>query len=221
MHSILNDDTLVAPVDRDRYTLTFGPEGVLSVRADCNQVTGTYRQIGRRLRLQLGASTLVACPPDSQADEFIKELGAVVSQVTTENVLVLNLTQDTGSMVFEPQPALSLDGTSWDVQSYNNGQQAVTTPLVGTSMTAVFADGIIAGDSGCNSYHATYTVDGTSISIGAMVSTRRACADDVMAQEQAFLTALQAATQYELTADRLTLRDDAGAIQVDLLPASS
>ena len=221
VHSVINDDSVIVPTDSDRYTVTFGTDGTLSVRADCNQVTGFYHQSGRRLTLQLGPSTLVACPPDSQADEFLKELGAVVSQVSTDTFLVLNLARDSGSMVFEPQPALSLEGTTWTVQSYNNGNQAVTTPLQNTEMTAVFQGGTVAGNAGCNSYHGAYTVDGTSISIGPLVVTRRVCGNNVMAQEQAFLTALQAATQYELNADRLSLRDDDGALQVDFLPASS
>ena len=41
VHSVLDEDTFVAPVDRDRYTVTFGPGGIVSVRADCNQVSGT------------------------------------------------------------------------------------------------------------------------------------------------------------------------------------
>ena len=62
-------------------------------------------------------------------------------------------------------------------------------------------------------------MDGTSVSIGPLTTTRLACADEVMEQEQAYLAALQASTQYELTADRLTLRNDDGAIQVDFLRA--
>ena len=140
VHSLLDDDTLVAPIDRDRYTVQFGAGGILVVRADCNQVIGSYRQVGRRLSLQLGPSTLVACPPGSQADVFLQQLGAVVSQVSTDTVLVLNLRQDSGSMVFEPQPAVALSGTSWHVLSYNNGRGAVTTLLPETAMTATFGD---------------------------------------------------------------------------------
>ena len=61
-------------------------------------------------------------------------------------------------------------------------------------------------------------MQGRSLAIGPLATTRLACAEPVMDQEQAFLTALQASTRYELTADRLTLRNDDGAIQVDLLP---
>ncbi len=222
VHSVLDDETFVAPIDRDRYTVTFGAAGMLSVRADCNQVSGTYRQLGRRLSIQLGPSTLAACPPGSHADEFLQQLSAVVSQVTTETVLVLNLREDSGSMVLEPQPTLSLTGTNWLVLSYNNGRGAVTTPQPETEMSAAFGDdGTISGSSGCNTFSGTYSVDGTTLSIGPLSTTRLACAEPVMEQEQAYLDALQASTQYELASDRLTLRNDDGAIQVDYLPAAA
>jgi heat shock protein HslJ len=118
MYSI-TDDGSVAPVDRDQYTLRFEADRTLSVRADCNQVSGTYRQVGCRLSLQFGASTRAACPPGSRADMFLQQLAAVVSQVSTESVLVLNLRQDSGNMLFEPQAAVALNASSWQVQSYN------------------------------------------------------------------------------------------------------
>src|SRR5215471_11812825 len=181
VHSVINDDTFVAPVDRTRYTIAFAADGTFSARADCNQVNGTYRQFGRRLTLQLGPSTLVACPPDSKADDFVQQLGAVTSQAGTDTALVLNLRLDSGSMVFEAQPELTLSNTSWNVQSYNNGRAAVTTPLPDTSMTVVFAeDGTISGSSGCNAYAGTYTVDGTSISISEVATTRLFCSNDVL-----------------------------------------
>jgi heat shock protein HslJ len=221
VHSVMDNDTFVAPIDRDRYTIDFATNGTFSAQADCNQVSGTYRLLGRRLSLQLGPTTLAACPPQSKSDDFIQQLGAVVSQAGTDTALVLNLRQDSGSMVFEAQPPLSLTNTSWQVQSYNNGQGGVTTLIPDTSMTAVFGDdGTLSGSSGCNAFAGTYTVDGTSISIGPLATTLLACDQAVMDQEQAFLTALQASTQFQLTATRMSMRSDDGALQVDLVPGS-
>ena len=221
MYSVTDDDASVRPVDRDRYTIAFEADGTLSVRADCNQVSGTYRQVGRKLSLQLGPSTQAACPPGSRADVFVQQLGAVVSQVSTDSVLVLNLQQDSGNMLFEPRAPMPLSGTNWQVQSYNNGRGAVTTPLQDSEMTAVFAsDGTISGSSGCNSFTGSYSVDGSSLSIGSVTATQQTCSDPVMEQEQAYLTALQASTKYSQTADRLTLRNDDGATQVDFLLAT-
>jgi heat shock protein HslJ len=51
-----------------------------------------------------------------------------------------------------------------------------------------------------------------------MITTRRACTSEAAAaQEQAFLAALAASTRFELAADYLTLRNDAGATQVGLV----
>jgi putative lipoprotein len=87
-------------------------------------------------------------------------------------------------------------------------------------MTVKFdSEGSVAGSSGCNVFSGSYTDDGTTLSIGPLATTRRACAIPIMQQEQAFLTALQASTQYELTSQQLTLRNPEGAIQVTLLPA--
>jgi heat shock protein HslJ len=222
VHSVVNDDTFVAPVDRDRYTIAFATDGTFSARADCNQLNGTYRQFGRRLTLQPGPMTLAACGPDSKADDFVQQLGAVASQAGTDTALVLNLRLDSGSMVFEAQPTRVVSGTSWDVQSYNNGRGGVTTLVPDTSMTVHFAeDGTISGSSGCNAFAGSYTVDGDSITISQLATTKLICSNDVMEQEQAFLTALAASTQYALAADRMTTRNDDGAIQVDLVPPAS
>jgi len=219
VHSVIGNDTFVAPVDRDRYTISFANDGTFSARADCNQLSGTYRQLGRRLTLQPGPMTLVACPPGSNADDFVQQLGAVTSQAGTDTSLVLNLRLDSGSMVFEAQPTLVVNGTIWDVQSYNNGRGGVTTLIADTSMSVNFAeDGTISGSSGCNAFAGTYTVDGSSITVGELGTTQLICPTDVITQEQAFLTALQASTQYQLAADRMTTRNDDGAIQVELVP---
>ena len=134
--------------------------------------------------------TLAACPPGSKADDFLQQLCAVVSQAGTDTALVLNLRQDSGSMVFEAKPVPPLTNTVWQVRSYNNGRGGVTTLLADTSMIALFRDdGTSSGSSGCNTYSGMYTVHDTSISIGPLVTTLLACAPEVIQQEQAFLPA--------------------------------
>jgi heat shock protein HslJ len=62
------DGTSVVVADPTRYTIEFQAGGMLAVRADRNNVLGIYTVNGNELNIQLGPSTLVACPPDSQAD---------------------------------------------------------------------------------------------------------------------------------------------------------
>src|SRR5262245_23765161 len=81
-----------------------------------------------------------------------------------------------------------------------------------TQPDATFGDdGVVSGNTGCNSYRGLYTTTGVTIAIGSLVSTRRACPSEAAtAQEQAFLAALGESTGYELRVDRLTLRDAGG-----------
>jgi heat shock protein HslJ len=115
----------------------------------------------------------------------------VISQASTDTALVLNLQRDSPSMIFEPQPRPSLSDTGWQAQSYNNARGGVTSLLPDTAITALFgSDGTIAGDSGCNAYLGTYTVDGESLGIADVGTTPRACDAAIDGQEQAYLAAL-------------------------------
>jgi len=222
IRSEYSDDSVTRVANPNNYTVTFHPDGTLAIRADCNQVAGTYvATASSQLTLRLGPTTLVACPPGSQADTFTRDLMNVVTYVFSGENLVMNMRLDAGNMIFEPQPALSLTDTSWDVQSYNNGRGGVTTIITGTQLNATFgADGHVSGSAGCNTFNGSYTVEGSNLSIGPLATTRRACPEPIMQQETAFLNALGATTVFELTAERLTLRDADGATQVIFVPAA-
>jgi heat shock protein HslJ len=216
------DGSVVEAGNPIRYTIAFRPDGTLSIRADCNQVVGTYTRQGASLTLRLGATTLAACPPDSQADVFVRDLSAVAAYVFSGDHLVLNMRLDTGNMIFEQQPVASLTDTAWHVQSYNNGQGGVVTTLPQTQLTAQFGpDQRVVGSAGCNRFTGTFALDGESVSFGPLATTRMACPEPIMDQERAFLAALEATTQFTQTGDRLTLRNADGAIQAILVSATT
>jgi heat shock protein HslJ len=130
---------------------------------------------------------------------------------------MLGLDSDRGSMAFSPtEPSLS--GGTWLVTGINNGRGAVSSVVSETLVTAEFGDdGRLTGRTGCNDYLATYSADGSTISVGPVFTTRQACPSDAAAtQEQALLNALAAASTYEVSSDRATLRNDAGAAQLTL-----
>lgn len=58
--------------------------------------------------------------------------------------------------------------------------------------TLVFgADGKVSGSGSCNSFGGTYKLSGDDgLEFGPLATTRKACAPDVMAQENAYLKAL-------------------------------
>jgi heat shock protein HslJ len=212
----MNDGTVTTAADPSRYLIQFNTDGTLDIKADCNNVGGMYTTDGNQLTISLGPSTLIACPPDSQADAFTQGLSKIGSYLFDGDNLVLEIKLDSGTMTFSPSAPISLVG-AWDVTNVNNGNQAVVSLATGTAITMNFAaDGTVSGNAGCNTFTGTYETSGTTLTVGPLASTRMACAEPagVMEQETQFLTALQNAATYELSNNTLTIRDAGGATQV-------
>jgi heat shock protein HslJ len=147
--------------------------------------------------------------------QFIRSALGVLTFIAVLNIGMSSLAR--------PERALAqqvLVGTSWNVTSYNvQGSQA---PVVaGSQPTLVFGtDGTVSGNTGCNDFSGSYSVSGSTITFGPMASTLSACTGlSLAAQEQAYLTALNASTTYQLSADQLVLTDANGAPQVILTAA--
>ncbi|NIN34520.1 MAG: META domain-containing protein [Gammaproteobacteria bacterium] len=58
-------------------------------------------------------------------------------------------------------------------------------------------DGRIHGLAGCNQYSGSYQISGELLSVGLLISTRRACPEALMNQEAFFLELLQLATGFD------------------------
>jgi heat shock protein HslJ len=84
----------------ERYTLKLGPDGQVDVLADCNRLGGTYTLTDTHITVALTTSTMAACPPDSLADRFIKELNASAIYFTEGEELLVDLQYDSGTMRF-------------------------------------------------------------------------------------------------------------------------
>jgi heat shock protein HslJ len=99
-----------------------------------------------------------------------------------------------------------IDDAKWFLRSYGeeNNLQAL---IEDTEITATFnsAKGEVIGSAGCNTYFATYEVNGNKLSIFEMAFTEMACLspEGVMEQEQEFLTILAKAQSFQ--ADDMTL----------------
>jgi len=213
----MNDGSSRTPRDPNKYLIEFLADGRVAVQADCNRVSGTYTVNGNRLAITLGPSTLVACPPGSLGDEFVKQLGNIRSYFFKGENLILEIKMDSGSMIFAPSAPAGLPGTSWEVISYNNGKQAVVSLLTGTDISLNFGtDRQVSGNAGCNTYSGGYQASGNALKVGPLVSTQKACATPagVMEQEQQYLAALQNSATFEIAGDTLTIRDASGAMQV-------
>jgi heat shock protein HslJ len=107
-------------------------------------------------------------------------------------------------------------GDSHDVLKLEEGlwvlNDARDVPLpAGVVPTAGFHESVLRGSTGCNQYTAPYTVDGDSMDIGAVASTRMACPSPRDTVEQGYVAALGLVGGWAIDGDELVLSDGDGA----------
>jgi heat shock protein HslJ len=164
----------------------------------CNSFFGAYTIDGDRVVIGSLGGTMMACAEAPMAVETaVKSALAGTFRYTFAD---RRLTLHAGGepvMVFEPEPAPTLEGAAWSVTGFNNGRQAVVSPLPGTTLSLTFKGGTVTGFGGCNAFRAKYTATAGRVVIGPAAATRKAClAEGVMQQEREFLAAVEAATTW-------------------------
>jgi heat shock protein HslJ len=207
-------------------TANFGTDGKLSGSAGCNNYTASYQTEGSKISIGPAASTMKACEQAvmDQEQQYLAALATAAMYRLDGNKLELRTAAGALAASFTQAPASSeaLPGSSWIVTGYNNGKQAVVSVALGTELTANFgADGMLSGSSGCNTYSASYKIDGNKISIGPAATTMKACEQAVMDQEQQYLAALATAATYRIDGNQLELRTAAGALAASFTKAST
>ena len=97
------DGAIVSPDDGAKYTLTFGADGAVAARIDCNRGRGTWKSSSPS-QLALGplALTRAMCPPQSMHDRIVKHWPYVRSYVIKGGHLFLSLMADGGIYEFQP-----------------------------------------------------------------------------------------------------------------------
>ena len=194
-------------------------DGKISGSSGCNQYAGIYKVDGNRILISSPlSSTLMACSQEimDQETAYLEALGETRLFTASQDRLTFKDAGGNDLLVFNAQTQ-DLADTSWEVTSYNNGQQAVTSVLAGTTITAEFGkDGTLSGNSSCNDYSGPYKATGNQIEIGPLGSTRKACADPagVMDQEAQYLAALETVAIFKIEGKVLELRSADGALAV-------
>ncbi len=100
----LTDGTQVLVSDPAGYSIRFLSDGTLEGQADCNTFGGGYTIVDSSLTIQLGPTTLVACPEGSLDSDYLGQLAQVAAYTMEGENLFLNLAADSGNMVFNQQP---------------------------------------------------------------------------------------------------------------------
>ena len=182
----------------------------------CNSYFGPYSVDGDQVSVGPLTSTRVACDETlmTQETNYLAAFESTASAQITDDEL--QLANDSGEIMltFEIVPPAPLQGTQWELTTYNNGQKTMVSVLPGTRITALFDKGQVSGSAGCNNYNGPYVIDGNNISIGPLASTVMMCADPegIMEQEVQYLSALGSVAKSQVIADRLELISESGEL---------
>lgn len=198
------------PIPNTNLTVQFDNQGKVVGFDGCNNFNSTYTLNGENININPQmASTQKACPQEimDQANNFTK---LIISSTKYENNNgIMKLYQgNTNGLVFSGSTN-PLAKTTWDINGYNNGKQAVVSPIINTNPNINFSDdGTVSGSTGCNTFTGVYSIDSKSITISKLASTQRECfePEGIMKQETSILEYLEKAKTWNLQGNQLSLR---------------
>lgn len=108
----------------------------------------------------------------------------------------------------EGEKMVKLSSTSWILDSIV-GFELEPTP---EPITLIFLEGNkVGGNTGCNGYGGPYTLEKNQLSFGMLIATKKACLPG-MQTEIRFFEVLEQTNHYELTNNRLILKN--GAVEL-------
>lgn len=108
---------------------------------------------------------------------------------------------DASEVTPEAPASNALAGTVWRLQDLG-GQAAMPD----VEATLQFEDGgRVSGRASCNQFGGSATISSETITFEPLILTRMACEDAIMAQEDRYVRALEAAQRYTINGDELLI----------------
>ena len=100
------DDATLVPDDGSKYTVTFGSNGRVTSRVDCNRASSTWKVTAKgELKFGSWSRTTAKCGPGSLHDEIVTEGADVRSFTIKDGHLFLSGMQGGGYYELEPSPS--------------------------------------------------------------------------------------------------------------------
>lgn len=177
-------------------------------QSGCNTYRALYQSSGRTLLVSQASATLMACDEASMTFEqtYLALLQSSRFYGVERDTLTIYDGIGSASLVFDAAPKNPLLGR-WDVDSYLVPPSTITAVLPDTTVDVVFEIASVGGSAGCNDFTGTYGTNGNVVRISQLATTRKACPEDVMNQETAFLAALQGAALIDYRGNQVNLQD--------------
>lgn len=101
--TLMGDGTEFEPNEPGDTTVTFNADGSVSVQTDCNVNLGTYTLDAAEstISIELTATTLIECPPESTQEQFLESLQNVtVWSIAEDGTLLLDMPASSGTLSF-------------------------------------------------------------------------------------------------------------------------
>lgn len=219
-------------------TLSFNKqEQHLGGNAGCNHYGGGYELQGNKLILNDVTATLMGCLDEAVMDQeqaYLKAFSKVEEYKIEDGTLILTgggfeirykeKTVTTTTTNTSTLPDVNpLAKTFWRLVSYTD-EAGTHAALEQTDITLNFdaQKNQFEGIAGCNQYGGEYTLNGSALTTGSIFQTEMYCNDEaVMQQERDYLQALQAAEQFEIDSNTLTITGGSWTLEFERYPAEA
>jgi heat shock protein HslJ len=209
---VLTDASLGVPLGDVTVTAQFTSDAV-SGDGGCNTYRAPITTNGSSITIGPNvASTLMLCtgPADAVETAYLRVLPKVRSFAIDGKTLSLRNGNDTTVLEYEASGGADDLAGEWTVTSYYTGD-AIQSVVGGVELTADFDATTVSGNGGCNQFNGPVKITTSTIAIGPLASTLIGCEPTIATQEQQYLAALELASTYTVSSDRLDLfRADGG-----------
>jgi heat shock protein HslJ len=193
-------------------------DGQVSVRSECNTLSGTAALDGDVLQVSDVGGTEMGCDPDLHAYDQWLAAFLTSSPTMTLDGPTLTLTAGADTLVLTDRevadPDRPLVGTRWVVDGIVTGDAVSSMPAWAGEAWLTFTESRVEGSGGCNDLFADVTVGDATIDVGGLTHTDMGCGTATMDVETAVQTTLRGTVGYSIEASTLTLTgpDDHGLL---------
>jgi putative lipoprotein len=210
----LRNGAVLAPVasSADAPTATFAST-TLTGSGGVNSYAAEYRATdGDSITITVGPVTKKAGPPSlmTQENAYLSALADARRYWVTSDELQLLDSSGSPIVSFRHAVPVALENNQWTCENYNNGREAVVSLVGSSTITIRFGnDGRLSGSSGVNQYATSYTTNGTTMQVDTLMATTRISGPPrLLAQEKAYLRALQQTQRFQIAGDELVLQSN-------------
>lgn len=195
----------------EKATVRIDEKGRASGDTGCNHFGADVKVKGDTVTVGPGQTTEIGCPePVAKFERNLQRtfIGELKAKVTDDKLTLTTSKGDTISLSeTQPEPAASLLGTEWQVESLRDGDTATSLPgdAAGKAKLVFGEDGSVGGHLGCNNVSGKAKVSGSTITFSKIATTRKMCRPPVMDAERALLKILEGKATYEVRERALSL----------------